>query len=619
MKKLFSPRIGKFGLRADIQVLRGISVLAVVFYHLGLPITGGFLGVDSFFVISGFVITGTLLRSNGTIRSRIFEFYKKRVRRILPLSIYITLTTLLASFLFLPRIYLNKYLLDAVSSIFMMSNIKFAKDGVNYLQQTLYSSPFLHFWSLGIEEQFYLFWPLLLLTLFRWRTLYYVALPTLFIASIITPHFYPTASFFSPTSRSWEFLVGAFVATLRPGRLNKIVNSITLLLFSFLVLCCLIYAKPNSNLIQFFTLILVMGTGVIIYVGFSSTFFKPLEEIGNISYSLYLIHWPIIAIILVYSERISKFQAIGIFLCSLLLAKFLTANFENPIRFGNNFFRSSKFWVSVFLPILTLCVLAWSRGFSINQSSQLFEINNARPIIYDHGCEANAKAVKPKTQGCDFGDLHSNNLIMLVGDSHASQWFSGFEKTSATRGFKLRVATKSSCPAILLKSDAKVINPNCIIWEKNLLQYINTSKPRIVIISNLTEGSAATNTAMKLAANLYVRSQIDFISEINPEIKVAVIGDTPYPGKDSVTCLSFNWRNPRKCDLKNTKSAKTQMTKTVSNYRTTYFDSRLYLCKDEICPAILNNINVYRDGSHLSVSTIDIQEILARQVLDLIS
>jgi hypothetical protein len=171
----------------------------------------------------------------------------------------------------------------------------------------------------------------------------------------------------------------------------------------------------------------------------------------------------------------------------------------------------------------------------------------------------------------------------------------------------------------LLKSDAKVINPNCIIWEKNLLQYINTSKPRIVIISNLTEGSAATNTAMKLAANLYVRSQIDFISEINPEIKVAVIGDTPYPGKDSVTCLSFNWRNPRKCDLKNTKSAKTQMTKTVSNYRTTYFDSRLYLCKDEICPAILNNINVYRDGSHLSVSTIDIQEILARQVLDLIS
>ena len=107
LKKFFTGGIGTSGKRSDIQVLRGLAVLAVIFYHLGFPISGGFLGVDSFFVISGYVITETLLRSNGSIKNRILEFYKKRVRRIMPSSIYIILLTLLASFLFLPRIYIE--------------------------------------------------------------------------------------------------------------------------------------------------------------------------------------------------------------------------------------------------------------------------------------------------------------------------------------------------------------------------------------------------------------------------------------------------------------------------------------------------------------------------------
>jgi peptidoglycan/LPS O-acetylase OafA/YrhL len=166
--------------RPDIQILRGVSVLAVFFYHLGLPVHGGFLGADIFFVISGFVITGAIIRSSGTLKNRVVLFYKKRIRRILPLSIYITLLTMFASFLFLPRIYLRNYFFDATSSLFMVANFRFAKSGVDYLQQILHSSPFLHFWSLGVEEQFYLLWPILFLSLFRWKYLYYIAIPALF-------------------------------------------------------------------------------------------------------------------------------------------------------------------------------------------------------------------------------------------------------------------------------------------------------------------------------------------------------------------------------------------------------------------------------------------------------
>jgi peptidoglycan/LPS O-acetylase OafA/YrhL len=616
VKEITRPIAQLFDNRPDIQVLRGLAVLAVVFYHLGLPIDGGFLGVDSFFVISGYVITGSLLRSKGTNKSRILLFYKKRVRRIFPLSVYITLITLLASFLFLPSIYLKRYFLDAIASIFMVSNIKFAKDGVDYLQQTLQSSPFLHFWSLGVEEQFYLIWPLLLLSLFRWKALYYIALPTLFVASAISTHFYPTASFFSPTSRSWEFLAGAFVATLSPRKLHRITKYITVLVSSFLVLISLIIAKPSSNMLQFFILLVVIGTGVLIYVGFSSNLFKPLEAIGNISYSLYLIHWPIIAIVLFHFEGIDKFLATAIFLCSLILAQFVTSNFENPIRFKLDYLRSSKFWLTAFVPILVLCVLAWSQGFSINQRDRPFEINAASPIIYNDGCHTTE--AEPKMKGCDFGDLESNKLIMLVGDSHAAQWFPGFESASVKNKFKLRVATKSACPALLLKSDAGVRNSDCTIWEKNVLEYINTSKPKIVVISNLTEYSSDASIQSNLSATLYIESLVRFISQIDPNIKVAVIGDTPYPGKDSVACLSLSWKDSSKCDLENNKAAKTEMTRLVSNFRTTYFDSRPLFCQAKTCPAIIDRKNVYRDGSHLSLFTVDLQENLAIQILDLL-
>jgi len=617
LKKTFSGGIGTSGKRLDIQALRGLSVLAVIFYHLGLPISGGFLGVDSFFVISGYVITETLLQSNGSIKNRIIIFYKKRVRRIMPLSIYIIVLTTLASFLFLPRIYLRNYLLDAASSIFMVANIKFAKDGVDYSQQTLHSSPFLHFWSLGVEEQFYLLWPIFLLTLFRWKILYYIALPVLFVASTITVHIYPTASFFSPTSRAWEFLVGAFVATLPRCNLNKLVRLTILFISFFFVSISLVFARPNTNLLQFFTLLLVLGIGAIIYVSFSNAFFKPLEKIGDISYSLYLIHWPIIAILLFYFVKIEKIPAVVIFISSLILAYFVTTNFENPIRFRQAYSKSRKFWTSVFAPILALCILALYQGFSIDQGSWLFEINDALPIIASNGCHT--KLPTPKMKGCNYGDLNSNKLVMLVGDSHAEQWFPGFEKASTESGIKLGIATKRGCPALLVLVELTSSNSDCEAWERNVLRYINAKGPSLVIISNLTENKGGNSAGFQLSPELYLKSLINFISQLNPKIEVAVIGDTAYPREDSIACLSLNWRDSSKCDLKNTKTAFTEITKNVENFRTSYFDSRPFFCNDQICPSVINGKNVYRDGSHLSISSIDIQEDLALQVLNLLN
>lgn len=154
--------------------------------------------------------------------------------------------------------------------------------------------------------------------------------------------------------------------------------------------------------------------------------------------------------------------------------------------------------------------------------------------------------------------------------------------------------------------------------RKNVLQYINKSKPDIVVISNLTENSGGTFEKFGLTPSSYINSLAGFIAGINLESKVAVIGDKAYPGRDSAACVSLNWRNYTKCDFKNTKDEATLMTKIVANFRTTYFDPRPYFCNDKICPAVINRRNIYRDGSHLSVSTSNIQEILANQVLNIL-
>jgi hypothetical protein len=143
--------------------------------------------------------------------------------------------------------------------------------------------------------------------------------------------------------------------------------------------------------------------------------------------------------------------------------------------------------------------------------------------------------------------------------------------------------------------------------------FINQSKPDVVVISNLTEGSG-TFSNLGMTSSQYFRALIQLTTRINQETKVAVIGDTPYPGRDSVKCLSLHWRDSRKCDLKNSETEATNMTRMVKNFQIRYFDSRQLLCGKGFCPAIINKKNVYRDESHLSLSTVAIQEVMANEV-----
>ena len=193
--------------RRDIQALRGFSVLAVLLFHLQLTqFKGGFLGVDIFFVISGFVITERLAKSEGSFKSQIIDFYQRRAKRILPASLFVIALTALLARLFLAPISLKRFGLDGIATTFFAGNLRFSAEGNDYLTQSMSPTPYLHYWSLGVEEQFYLLWPILFLLFFKAHRK--LVLPLFAIATIFAlwyTHIAAVNSFYLPFSRAWEF------------------------------------------------------------------------------------------------------------------------------------------------------------------------------------------------------------------------------------------------------------------------------------------------------------------------------------------------------------------------------------------------------------------------------
>jgi peptidoglycan/LPS O-acetylase OafA/YrhL len=209
--------------RPDIQGLRAIAILLVVLYHAHVPgIRGGYVGVDVFFVISGYLITSQLVREVAKSgRLSLVQFYLKRVRRLLPSAVVVIVSTLCAAWAFAPPLLSKMLSVDGIFAALYTLNYRLAIEGINYQNAGAAPSAFQHFWSLGVEEQFYLFWPLLIslaimLTRRWWRGLLLVFFLVVIVVSLyISQHLLATdapMSYFSVQSRAWEFGVGAIVA-----------------------------------------------------------------------------------------------------------------------------------------------------------------------------------------------------------------------------------------------------------------------------------------------------------------------------------------------------------------------------------------------------------------------
>ncbi|MDP1787899.1 acyltransferase family protein [Nitrosomonas sp.] len=431
--------------RQDIQILRGVAVLMVVLFHLQIPFfDNGFLGVDVFFVISGFLMAK--LYDKGTIA----DFYRRRIDRLLPAYSFTVIAVVIAAYYLLIPVDFSQLYEQALASIFYLNNIHFWNQN-SYFDKASFN-PLLHLWSLSVEAQFYLIVPFLYPLLRKRKGLTIIVFFLTLAACVAIQTISPKTSFFLMPFRIWEFLVGAWVAWYsREGRegisqnLNYQILFLALLVISFFV----IPLKPDSGSIvlghpSLAALVMVLLTGLIIYYRMpkafeSSAVGRSLAIVGDYSYSIYLVHFPIIVLwnyrefggTILGSDSILRFSAIVL---SIAAASYLSYGFiEKRI---SSYFRASIPRIALLLGIF----LASSATVHLNES----KFNETQKNIFSawtdrsvYRCGKIFRVLNPTKEICMVSDEDKDRRILLVGNSHADSIKTSFAKVANNKGLSL--------------------------------------------------------------------------------------------------------------------------------------------------------------------------------------
>jgi len=347
--------------RTDIEGLRAIAVLAVLLFHAGVPgVSGGYVGVDVFFVVSGFLITSLLVAektNTGTVSLR--AFYARRARRILPVSALVAVATLIASWIWLEPLRLRSLSHDVLAVALFSSNFVFAHRGADYLQSALPPSPLQHYWSLAVEEQFYVVWPALVMLVcigIGTRTLHNIRLRVgitaaiaagaSFVACMALMNSSQPWAFFSPHTRAFELAIGALVAVIPLGVSKAAIQMNAALAWCGLagIITTVVMFSETTTFPGPWALAPVMATAFLLRGGNATSWspeivlrLSPMQWLGSRSYSAYLWHWPILIIAAAALDKeLSVFEGLICLMISLALSEFSYRFVENPVRRNHN-------------------------------------------------------------------------------------------------------------------------------------------------------------------------------------------------------------------------------------------------------------------------------------------
>jgi len=591
----------------QIQGLRALAAILVTVFHARL-LPGGFIGVDIFYVISGYLITGLILREiekTGTLDLR--SFYQRRIKRLLPTSVFVLFVTAIFAWILFPPITRDALGRDLFAAATYISNYLFAWWQNDYQNLNATPSPFIHYWSLAVEEQFYLIWPIFILFLARYGKkviLGGIAITTLgsLLFSIYLTQVAPIWAFYSLPTRAWELGFGALLLFI-PETKKKI--RILPWLGSFGITFASLNFNENTAFPGKNALIPVIATVVLIA---SIKYWPPLfndlsnsrvsQWLGGISYPLYLWHWP--ALVLPSSALGRPLRFYERFLCILLtiiLAHFTSKYVEEPLRHKNlsprTIYKGAIVTTASSLAVGTLIAFSTSSIITtkgdISYQFDLVKVME-KPAVYGDDCHVNYG--ETKSGFCTYGDKNSSETIVLYGDSHAAQWFPTLEKLAKQRGFKLISLTKSACPAVdANRPDQGAFKQvHCTKWRQNSIERIAKIKPMAVITSSFQYFTPANEGVSR--ATWWRDGQRKLLSDLTGSTDHLIyISDTPRPLRDIPNCLAS--RNSRVCDS-------TQKTRVSIIFGFEVVNPTPWLCSS-FCPAIIDGTVAYRDASHISV------------------
>ena len=592
----------------QIQGLRALAALLVVFYHAGF-IDGGYIGVDVFYVISGFLITGLIVREIEHARTFDFRaFYKRRIMRLLPASFFIALITLILTFFAIAPSLRTQLAKEFLTANTYTSNFLFAYWDNDYQNLDAQPSVFLHYWSLAVEEQFYFVWPFMLVLFYKIKSLGIgkgVLLTGFvsFVISILCTYLYPVWAFYSLPTRAWELAAGALLAIYSKGLSSFSQRSIPYLGAALLIFSSF-YLNNQDRFPGYKALLPVLGTFLLLLS--VNSWPSSLQRIftsrittwlGNISYSTYLWHWPILVLPVLYLGR--ELNTPELILCIVLTiacAHWTTKYIENPMRS----MPISQIRTAILLLTSILIACAISLFISSTNNSQItvqnssfsfdFEKTIRKPLINSDECHVtHGQSFSPR---CLYGDKEGAKSLVLFGDSHAGQWFPALDNFAKTNGFQLFSFTKSACPAANVKLPDKggFKDAECKKWRQSILKRIKEISPAAIIMSGFQHFTPPSNVT---SAELWWKNGLSSLHKElqGAESRLIYIGDTPIPMVNVPECLA------KKSIAECSKVKKSPEWKS-SNFQ--FIDPTSWLCK-KTCPVVMGNIVAYRDGSHISV------------------
>jgi len=559
--------------RSDIDGLRAIAIVLVVAYHAGVPgFSGGFVGVDVFFVISGYLITRILLRET-TTGSRVVlrQFWAKRIRRLVPALAAMVIVTLGASALILSPFEWQNLPKDAAAAGLYVSNVVFARAEVGYFDVHGIESPLLHTWSLGVEEQFYVLWPLLFIgtalvvqaTVRRRRALLSLfgagAVVSFTLSLWLTRRGSPWA-FFSLPTRAWEFAAAGILAGVAvPHFARRHIGTVLHVLGLALLAAAVVLFNGNDPYPGFRAVVPVAATLTLIVAGAASTPMTtinrvlaspPMQWLGRLSYSWYLWHWPAMILAAAWLDHDTTAVRAIAGLAALIPAAAAHRWIENPVRFSKHLSVSPIRTIALGVGV-TAVVVVTSIGFALHSSrvegtTRFKELAAVRAAPRGLQCAATARS-SSGIEYCLDGDLESPTTVMLVGDSHARQWMAAFAESAKRLHLRLAVRELSVCPSIPIRvtSFEGIEKTDCAAFRDDTLALIQELKPQAVVLSNYRGygDQILRPDGTHAAGDEQVRLWQSAFSEQVTQLRalgttVGVVNDNPRLAVDPLVCMS---------------------------------------------------------------------------------
>jgi peptidoglycan/LPS O-acetylase OafA/YrhL len=630
--------------RPDIEGLRAFAVSVVVVNHLGLPIApAGFVGVDIFFVISGYLITRMLVAEGiATGKIDLIRFYARRVRRLLPAAALMLIVSLIGSAVIFSPDELAFAARGARSAALYLSNVFFALNAGDYFAAPTKENPFLHTWSLAVEEQFYAVWPMLILiglALRRSRAWICILLAALTIASFgvsvkTSPGSVNFAYYLLP-ARAWEFGLGGLTALIPSSRaMLSPVGGNVIGLIGILGLIASVWIIPSSaDYPGWIALFPVAATILCLHVGAqahksmtsSALGLAPLQWLGRLSYSWYLWHWPLLVLSDAALPGIGTFGHIVVALASLGVAAISFYGVENPIRFNAQLSRRpfSTLAVGLALTILSAgaaaTALSMARTWSANPAMvEVTRVLNDVPEVITEDCVSLSRSRAAKQ--CVYGNDESTVTIVIFGDSHAIVLSGPIREISAKNGWKLVTFLKAGCPAtdvnVARRGWGSDFPASCNEWRRNATNRILQIAPSLTLLIDATEYVDQPGTGLKSWTDLTVSQWASGARRttealVRAGLQVAIVRDNPRFAVNVPACVGrsyqHNWFDAANCIISRDKALDPKLwpaiVSAVRNLpNVSLIDFTDELCPGISCPVLDHGRLMYMDSNHLSDS-----------------